>query len=183
MSWFKIKSKMRSGSPSELGEAALEFALVLPLLCILTLGMADVGLYYLRSAQLNASLEAGVLYATSYVAPDNYGWSNSKPSSAADIANVVQKSVGVGNISMVSAPTCDFRCTIGIQIQASIAACVDSNGNANSPTLCGDGDYSGQYITISAQLSGGDSFLSSGLLNLSGYNLYPIKETVMVRVR
>jgi hypothetical protein len=183
MSALKVSRKFRSAAQNELGSAEIEFAFALPVLCILTLGMSDIGLYFFRSAQLDASLEAGVLYATSYIAPTGYGWHSSKPNSAADITTVVQNSVGGNSITMVSTPSCDYRCTVGSQIQSPIIACVDRNGNANNPVLCADGDYSGQYVTISAQKSGGDTFLSSTLLNLSNFNLYPIQQSVIVRVR
>ena len=48
------------------GIAALEFALVLPLLVVLLLGVADIGLAILKAKKIEEATHLGAIYAQSY---------------------------------------------------------------------------------------------------------------------
>jgi Flp pilus assembly protein TadG len=161
----------------ERGASIVEFAVVLPVLVVLLLGVADFGLYLMRRLQLNAALEAGVLYVTGYLTTN--GWSDSNPSSAADIANVVTKSAvtnGTITVTNQGAGMCSYHCLISGQIDLSTGvACTDGAGKQNFYS-CTSGVI-GKYVTINARLSG-PSIFSNRLVNL-----YPIDQSVIVKIQ
>lgn len=177
------RPRARELAANDGGASAVEFAFVLPVLAILALGMADLGLYLMRRLQLNAALEAGVLYATSYLAVN--GWSDSNPSSAADLAKVVANSVAANGVIAVTNQgfgMCAYHCLIDGQIDLGTGTtCTDGAGRQNFYS-CTTGVL-GRYVTISAQLSGPSVFSANSLLNLTGARLYPITQSVTVKVQ
>jgi hypothetical protein len=112
------------------GTAAIEFALFVPLLLILLMGVVEVGLAVHQAMQVSNSAEAGMLYA----AKNGFD--------PAGIAAAVANATGTQGIAAVPAP-------------AQFCGCPTAGGV--SPVECGatcaDGSLSGAYIRISATLN------------------------------
>jgi Flp pilus assembly protein TadG len=110
--------------------AALEFALVCPVLLFLVGATADYALSFRAKGMLASSVAAGAQYATlvgANVAP-------------ADVKIVVQQklSLPAGNVS-VTAPAC--YCVTGLPATMAAKAC---------SAACSDGSVPGSYLTIAA---------------------------------
>ena len=126
------------------GIAALEFALVAPVMLIILGGIVDYGLGFYDKALLNNGIAAGaeyaVLNASSLV-------SNGAAQQTA-IETLVQNASGLSGVSVSPAPT---------GINPTTYSCVDST--ASPPTLtssskgatCSNGAPAGVYVVITAQ--------------------------------
>jgi hypothetical protein len=112
------------------GSAAIEFALFVPLLLILLMGVVEVGLAKYQAMQVSNSAEAGMLYA----AKNGFD--------PAGIAAAVSNATGTQGITAVPAP-------------AQFCGCPTAGGV--SPVECGatcaDGSPPGAYVRISAALN------------------------------
>jgi hypothetical protein len=112
------------------GNAAIEFALAAPILFILLIGTAEVGLVMYHAMQVHNSVEAGALYAmTNGFDP---------PGIAAAVAN------STGTQGIVTTP-----------VPQSFCGCPDAGGLLAAPcdSQCADGGPPGQYVRINAALA------------------------------
>jgi Flp pilus assembly protein TadG len=114
------------------GVAAIEFALISPILMILLGGVAEIGIAAYQAMQVQAAVEAGVLYAA------QNGASNL---SAIELA--VTSATGTTGITATPIPLVFCGCPA--------AAGVVSQGS-NCTTVCSGGAAPGQYVTVSAAL-------------------------------
>jgi len=114
------------------GAAAIEFALLGPLLLILLVGAVELGFAMYQAMQVYNAVEAGVVYAMSK------GWDE------AGISTAVVNGSTVPGLTATPAPVQFCGCPEAGGIAE--VACTDP-----LPT-CVDGDRAGQYIRISAAL-------------------------------
>jgi Flp pilus assembly protein TadG len=131
MAWAKTRIENPPGSRSELGSAAIEFGLFIPILLILLTGTVEVGRAMYEAMQVNNAVEAGMLYA----AKNGYD--------AGGIATAVQQATGTEGITATPAPTLFCGCPSASGVIRT---------DCNSPSLCVDGNPAGQYVQISAAL-------------------------------
>ena len=132
-----MTTRLRGGDES--GTAAIEFALMTPFLMILIGGVIEFGLAMYESMQVNAAVEAGVLYAAAN------GWNS------ADISGAV---TGAGSLpaqySLTATPAPTEFCG------CPIAGGSVSNLGATPPcstTACSGGTAAGTYVQVNASLN------------------------------
>lgn len=113
------------------GAAIVEFALILPLLVLLMVGLFDLGFGAYQLMQVHAAAEAGAQYATQHATWD-----------AAAIATAVTGATGTGGIAAIPAPS-------------QVCGCPDGGIFTPRPSCgtCPSGSPAGIYASVSAQLS------------------------------
>jgi len=124
---------LAAGSHGRSGAAAIEFALVSPLLAILLGGVVEIGMAAYQAMQVQSATEAGILYATEHGASD-----------ITAIGQAVVNATGTAGITASPAPLAFCGCP-------SAAGIVSQNSNCT--TVCSDGTAPGQYVTVSAALA------------------------------
>lgn len=112
----------------ERGNAALEAALIAPVLVLLAVGIADYGLSIQSRMQIQRAAQAGADYAM------RNGFD------AAAIASTVAGAALGPGISALPAPVESCGCATGASITA-----------VSCSTVCADGTSAGVYVTVSAQ--------------------------------
>ena len=115
------------------GAAAIEFALVTPLLAIMLGGVVEIGMAAYQAMQVQSATEAGILYATEHGA-----------SSITAIGQAVVNATGTSGITASPIPLAFCGCP-------SAAGIVSQNSNCT--TVCSDGTPPGHYVTVSAALT------------------------------
>lgn len=119
------------------GVAAVEFALVAPLLLTLLTGIGEIGIAAHQKMQVQAAVEAGALYAAKNGAGN-----------LTAIGNAVVNGTGTYGISADPAPTSFYGCP-----KTSGDPGIVSQGT-NSTTVCaGDSKLPGQYVTVNARIT------------------------------
>ena len=115
---------------TEKGTAAVEFALISPLLLILLTGIVEIGMAGYQAMQVQAAVEAGALYAA-----------NNGASNLAAIGQAVVNATGTSGLTATPAPVAFCGCpgASGVVSQ-----------NADCTTPCTDGKAPGQYVRVSA---------------------------------
>jgi Flp pilus assembly protein TadG len=126
-----------SGRRSESGTAAIEFAILAPLLALIFVGMADLGYLMYQAMQLNSAVESGTLYITNGVSS----------SATAPIVTAMQQT---GAVTGTPTATCFYGCPNGT---SGIASQPGTCGSGSSTSTCSNGYPPGQYFKINAQLS------------------------------
>jgi Flp pilus assembly protein TadG len=118
---------------SRQGNAAVEFALLSPLLLIMLTGVVEIGMAGYQAMQVQASVEAGVLY----VAQNGAG-------NLTAIGQAVVNATGTTGIAATPVPVayCGCPTTAGIVSQTS-----------NCTSVCPDGTAPGHYVQINAALA------------------------------
>ncbi len=113
------------------GTAAIEFALLGPLLLILLVGAVELGFAMYQSMQVYNAVEAGAVYAT------KNGWNS------AGISSAVVNGSTVSGMTAVPAPAQFCGCPLVSGI--TVTACAPS-------ATCTGGSAPGEYVRISATL-------------------------------
>jgi Flp pilus assembly protein TadG len=115
------------------GTAAVEFALLAPLLLILLTGVIEIGMGVFQDMQVQAAAEAGALYAA------KYGSGN-----LTAIGLAVTNATSTSGITASPAPAvfCGCPTTSGITSQGS-----------NCTTVCSSGKLPGTYVKVSATIT------------------------------
>ncbi len=124
------------GRRKESGTAAIEFAILAPLLALVVVGMVDLGSLMYQAMQLNSAVEAGTFYTI------QNGWTGAAP-----IINAMQQT---GAVTGTPTASCFYGCpdaSVGIVPQPGIC------GSGSSTTKCSNNYPPGQYVRINAQLS------------------------------
>ncbi len=157
------------------GTAMLEFALALPFIVILFLGVIELGGYIWQAIEVNSATEAGLLYATKNGWCSGTGCSTNASSQIANAAAVA----GISNTTAAT-PSRYYGCpgsTSPFAITAMSGRC-----GIDTPPACSDGYPARQYVTFGASLSR-TSFVTggSGLLNLSLPST--VSRTAIMRVK
>jgi Flp pilus assembly protein TadG len=114
------------------GTAAVELALLSPVLVILLTGTIEIGMAMFQSMQVQAAAEAGALYAS------NHGASNITAIRAA-VTNAT------GTAGITASPTPLLFC--GCPAAGGIAA------QGDCTTVCADTKAPGHYVTVSAAIT------------------------------
>lgn len=140
------------------GTAALEFAIVAPVLMALTAGMADVG----------GLLHSRMLVANAVSAAGHYAFIAGPTVAPATLSAIVTSTAGMTGVTpTVTGPAC--YCPTGSPMALSASTC---------GTLCANGTTAGTYVTIRA------SFPAATLLR--GYSFTSqanLAEQVIVRLQ
>lgn len=112
------------------GTAAIEFAICVPFLLVLLMGVVEVGFAAYRSMQVQNSVEAGMLYAS------KNGWD------AAGISAAVVNATGTTGITATPAPVQFCGCPSAAGVVANVCT-----------STCPGGGSPGQYVRISAAVA------------------------------
>lgn len=112
------------------GAAAIEFALVAPLLAFMVAGAVNVGLAIRTAFLVNAAVASGGQYAMVN------GWNSTQ------ITAAVTSGTGDAGVSASPAPSVAYGCPSGTAITA-----------ATSTTVCADGITARRYVTVSASMA------------------------------
>jgi len=118
------------------GAAIVEFALIMPFLVLLLVGLCDLGFGVYGSMQVQAAAEAGAQYAS------RNGWDT------ANIAAAVTSGTGASGITALPAPYQTCGCTNN-NVFTQVGT--PTNGSCSSLT-CSPSGNPGLYASISAQL-------------------------------
>jgi len=127
---------------NQIGTAAVEFALITPVLLIIIMGVIDVGMAMFQKMELNGAVRSGAQLALI----------DSSDTSA--IVNAVVDASG-NTITSSDVSTSSF------------CECADGTTIVYGAT-CGDGSSNRTYMTISATTTFNGIFLNSSALNVSG---------------
>jgi len=124
---------LRGLARCEGGNVMLEFALALPILCVMLVGMIDLGRYGLQRAAMLEGARAGAEYAVFVISTQSLtAWAS--PNTTAT-NTTVQNATGLTGVTATSSMFCE--CTAGTSI-----AC--------TTTTCGSGAAPKKYITVQA---------------------------------
>jgi Flp pilus assembly protein TadG len=158
MQWYRTPSTALCTllrSPPR-GAAIVEFALILPFLILLMIGLFDLGFGAYQSMQVHAAAEAGAQYAL------RHNWD------ATAIATAVTSATGTGAIAATPAPSrvcgCPDGGTFTVVATWAVDHCVPS-------VTCASGSSPGVYASVSARLTYSPVLSYPGLpdpLTLSG---------------
>jgi Flp pilus assembly protein TadG len=123
-----MRATLRALLPDIRGNAAVEFALVAPVLGAALVAMIDLGIGFYENMEVENAAQAGAEYAVTQ------GWN------AAAVSNAVTASGTLAAISATPAPTQSCGCANGTTVAA--AAC---------GSVCPNGAGAGTYVTVNAQ--------------------------------
>jgi len=107
------------------GNVMLEFALVLPVLCLMLFGMLDLGRYALQKSAMLQGAREGAQYGML------------APLDSANINTTAQTATGLTGVTATN--TVFYECTAGVTVSSS--------------TVCSGGKAPKQYITVSLSKS------------------------------
>jgi Flp pilus assembly protein TadG len=124
------------------GNAAIEFALIVPILAAMLVAMTDLGVAIYEKMQIRAAADAGVQYAVAK------GWNSTA------IQNAVTSATSMSGVSASPVPVQSCGCASGTTIAP--AAC---------GSVCASGAAAGTYVTVNAQVQYATLFDYPGLPN------------------
>jgi len=128
---LRIAQNVKSDALHRLsGTAAIEFALAMPFLLALTVGMTEVGTAAYQAMAVKNAAEAGAVYASQH------------PADLAGIQNAVTNATGTAGLTATPAPTSFCGCPGAAGVTA--GDCV---------TLCASGSAQGHYVRVNASLT------------------------------
>lgn len=110
------------------GAAAVEFGLVIPVLALMVVSVADIGLGIARKMQVENAVQLGTAYAVV------------RGFDAGAISAIVSGTASDGSISASPAPALACGCATGSSISA-----------ASCGSTCPGGALAGTYVSVSAQ--------------------------------
>lgn len=122
------------------GNVMLEFALVLPVLCLLLVGMLDLGRYALQKSSMLQGAREGAQYGML------------APLDSANINATAQAATGLAGVTATN--TVFYECTAGVAVP--------------SGTVCSGGKPPKQYITVSVSKAF-SSVIASGGVNFGAF--------------
>ena len=124
------------------GNAAVEFGLSAPVLLVVLVPLADLGIAFSTQHQLEEAVQAGAQYAASHP------WNRNSP---ADIGSAVTGATSLSGISLSPAPHQICGCPSGAGGNGVVNG---SSGiaTANCGGTCSTGETAGYYVIVSAQL-------------------------------
>lgn len=125
-----LRNRKASGGRRKAGTAAIEFALAIPFLLILLMGLVELGFGMYEAMQVQSAVEAGALYA----AKNGFD--------ATAIANAVLNATGTPGVTASPAPV-------------QFCGCPSASGVATVTcgATCGGGGTAGTYVRVSAALA------------------------------
>lgn len=117
-----IDGFLRRLAPQECGNVLIEFALVLPVLCLMLVGGFDIGRYAWQKSAIVQGARAGAQYGVFH------------PDDTANIQTTAQNASGLTGVTATSTKFCE--CTAGTSISC-------------STTTCSGGGSPKTYVTVS----------------------------------
>jgi Flp pilus assembly protein TadG len=155
------RSAGRLTDPS--GAAAVEFAIVLPLLALLLLGLVDYGVGFWEAMMVGNAARAGAYYAAVN------GWASTGTTNDANIdaavTNATQLSVTASSSYQCMCPTASGTTITGLTAASGTPpACDDTNCTGVTPNV-----PAGNYIQVNAQANYSPLIAFTGLAGL-GFN-------------
>ncbi len=145
-----IRQFAKSGGDAVTGIAAIEFAIIVPLLILMLVGVIDLGLGMYRNMQVQESAQAGAQYAVV------------KGCTASDISNAVTSATSYSSIAASPGPVefCGCATATGLtNITNQNTTC----SSACSGSTCSNGYTAGTYVTVSASATYYPSLIYSSL--------------------
>jgi Flp pilus assembly protein TadG len=140
--WFRTgPSRTQTFRASEHGQSAVEFAVVLPVLIVLLLGVADFGRVFLVSVAVNNAARAGAQYGSQTVATAQDS-SGIQTAASTDFGCVAAGGNSCPNLSNWSTPTVK-TCTCG-PLFGTVTACPTTGSNF----YCKDSSGETTYVTV-----------------------------------
>lgn len=129
------------------GNVMMEFALALPFLTLLMVGLLDLGSFGLQKSAMLQGARAGAQYAI-LVCSD----STTCAAQSSNINSTAQGATGLSGVTVTNTPFCE--CVTGTTVLCS--------------TTCGSGQTLKRYVTVNTTKSF-DSVLSVATLNFAGF--------------
>jgi len=114
------------------GAVAVEFGLAVPLLIGLLVPIADLGMAFSQSIQVQQSAQAGAQYATFHP------WNSNSPT---DIANAAKSASSLSGITASPSPFQVCGCPTGNTVLS-----------ANCATTCANSETAGYYVVVTTEL-------------------------------
>ena len=137
------------------GAAAIEFAILGAVLCLMVVAIVDLGMGFYSNMQVQTSAQAGAEYAVVH------GFNSSA------ISNTVTNATPISGISASPVPQQFCACTAGTGIST-----------ANCGSTCANGMTAGTYVSVSA------SYTYSTLISYPGFpSSYNETATSTVRIQ
>lgn len=123
-----LRSRLRAAAKDVRGVAAIEFAMIVPVLLFMMVAIVDFGLAIYSDMEVQNAAQAGAQYAIAH------GFN------ATSIAQAVTSATNLPGITVSVGPTkfCGCPSSIGV-------------ANAACNSTCSGGSTSGTYVTVSAQ--------------------------------
>ena len=109
------------------GVAAIEFAVLGAVLCLIVVGVGDLGLAFYSNMQVQNSAQAGAQYAAVH------GFNST------NVSNAVTNATSVSGITATPAPTQFCGCVTG-----------NTMATATCGSVCANGMTAGTYVSVSA---------------------------------
>jgi Flp pilus assembly protein TadG len=135
------------------GNMMLEFALVLPVLCLMMVGMFDLGRFGLQKSAMLQGAREGAQYGTL------------APADSAGINTTAQNATGLSGVTATN--TLFYECTSGVSVPAG--------------TVCASGSALKTYLTVSVTKAF-SSVLSSGGVNFGVFGHWTAPTSVSASV-
>lgn len=135
-----VRFRLPSWCAHDGGNVMLEFALVLPVLCLLLVGMLDLGRYALQKSAMLQGAREGAQYGML------------APLDSANINNTAQTATGLTGVTATN--TVFYECTAGVSVAAG--------------TTCSGGKPPKQYITVSVSKAF-SSVIASGSVDFGAF--------------
>jgi Flp pilus assembly protein TadG len=148
MAFRSLRSSRTIGSSVD-GNVMLEFALALPVLCLMLVGMIDLGRYGLQRAAMLEGARAGAEYGVFVVSTQSLTTLSSGNSTA--INTTAQNATALTGVTATSSLFCE--CVAGT--------------STSCTTTCGSGQTLKKYVTVSATKSF-TSILARSTLSFGG---------------
>jgi Flp pilus assembly protein TadG len=121
---------LRRGATASDGAAAIEFAIIAPLLILMLIGTVDLGIGTYQSMQVQNAAQAGAEYAMA------------RGFNASAISSAVTNATGLQGIAVSPTPSQFCGCPSETGITTAVCS-----------SVCPSGAMAGTYITVSAQLT------------------------------
>jgi Flp pilus assembly protein TadG len=135
------------------GNVMLEFALILPVLCLMLVGMFDLGRFGLQKSAMSQGAREGAQYGIL------------APTDSAGINTTAQNATGLSGVTATN--TLFYECTAGVSVPAG--------------TVCGSGQALKTYLTVSVTKTF-SSVLSSGKVSFGTFGTWTAPTSVSASV-
>jgi Flp pilus assembly protein TadG len=112
-----VDTLLRRLAPQDGGNVLIEFALALPVLCLMMVGGFDLGRYALQKSAITEGARAGAQYGIFAY----QGASSSDPATSAAINTTAQNATGLSGVTATNTFFCE--CTAGTTVSCSTATC------------------------------------------------------------
>jgi Flp pilus assembly protein TadG len=179
---MKLPLRALAGKSSRAGVAAMEFALVTPVLVWLFIGVADFSMAYHDQLEVSSALSAGAEYAFTQ------GQTTSQTVQTLDtnVQNFVTNVIGLnlkGASSTVSVAYNNGLTSTSSTLSSASCYCVSGSpatytASASCGAACGDGSTSGTWVSITGSFTYTPMFAGDSIFFPSA-----LSQTIVVRLK